>query len=161
MAVELITALWCDRHMQEKDEKVHATPFTVAIGTAEDSAQEFKVELCEDCQTSLMEALTLVQTYGRIEGKRSKPRSGGNNQHSVADEDKVLCPIDGCGVRAINRSAMGHHLQRAHDTSYGELDGTATLSCREPGCKRKFEKPQGQAAHERSAHGLTPASQSA
>jgi hypothetical protein len=136
MAAELVTLIYCDRHLVEKDEKVPGETFTW---------DKLTVDLCEECAGPIAQASALFADYG-AKGKRTRlPKK----QAQPSDPDVLKCPE--CGKLASNRDSLASHGRQYHDKSLSQLLGEDTpYQC--DICPRAFGTVQGRAAHRARTH---------
>jgi predicted RNA-binding Zn-ribbon protein involved in translation (DUF1610 family) len=140
MATELITKVWCDIHLTEKDEHVEGRPRTW---------EGWQLDLCEECAQPIELAFGLFQQYGH-KGKARAPRA----KLSVQPGEPYICPQ--CGWVGANRQSLLSHGRRTHQMNAAELLGLPSpYIC--PDCGKGFSTPQGMARHQVN-HGAESAS---
>jgi hypothetical protein len=137
MATELITHTLCDRHLQDKDERVPATQYTSTSGML--------VDLCDDCAGPLAAAEAVFQAYGS-QGRRARaPRK----QAQAGDPGAITCPD--CGKTYNTRNSLGAHARNVHGKTVAAMLGEPTPhKCTVKGCGKTFSTPQALGLHARS-----------
>lgn len=158
MATELITRIWCDRHLSEKDEQVTGRSWALLVSGPEQPAQRTPrtVDLCEDCAQDLGLAAVrdLIDEYGLDgSGHRGKPKGAASRAAAPAPartaESEISCPD--CDHVAASRSNLAAHGRRAHGKTIAELLGEPTpFVC--PVCGQGFGLAQSMALHRTRTH---------
>lgn len=151
MAREIVTRIWCDVCLKKGDHvEAEETP-PVVVGTFKART----VALCEkdrkefyDPFRDVLVELGQVIPSGAIDAPT--PRKGIGGRPTLED---LTCKAPECGHQAPNKAALASHVRNMHDTTIAELEGLP-LNYECPECQRKFERPQGLAAHRRTTHGV-------
>lgn len=145
MATELVTRIWCDIHLTDKDEHEPATTYTW---------DKRQLDLCDDCAGPILEVLRLFSDYGS-DGKRTRAPKGkggapvGTKHAQPGDPDAVTCPD--CGKAFKNKGSLGSHGRHVHKKNMGELLGVnRPYPCGV--CDKTFATPQGAGAHRVRSH---------
>lgn len=137
MATELITRVWCDVHMSEKDERVDGTTFDY------DGRQ---VDLCEDCAGPFLTVAAIVQEHGRAAAGR-QGRKSRKPSRDTPGESGVVCPR--CGDTFLHRGSLASHARAQHGTGLAELEGAETPYVCED-CGRAFSRASSLSIHRRT-----------
>jgi hypothetical protein len=159
MAQQIVT--YCDTHLA-KGEHVHGTTWTLAITVPGEKARDFELDACAECAAPFASLVADLMEHARqVGGPKTSPRTDAappsavtvpmrNGTTTTTPEGRVPCPM--CDKTAATRDALNTHLRNYHASSLAEVEGTATLPCPVPGCKRKLQSGTGVSAHLRSNH---------
>jgi len=159
MATELVTKIWCDVHLNVKDEQVAGRSWALLVSGPEQPAQRTPrtVDLCEDCAADLglIAVREAIDEYGLDgSGHRGKPKGAAARAAAPAPartaETELACPE--CDYVASTRSILAGHGRRAHGKTIAELLGEPTpFVC--PVCEQGFGLAQSLALHQTRTHG--------
>lgn len=177
MATALVTLIWCDWHLAEKDEEVPATempPFGDGL----------RLDLCKECAEPVLAVHALYERFGSKGDRTPKPPR--NLRAALARQGKTStqkdaraiaegapttsrglaalhpCPAPDCDSVLGSRQSLAAHARNTHHSSLPVLEGKPTpYACDQPDCGKAFASPQGLALHRKQVHKLARQKRSA
>lgn len=142
MAREIITRVLCDRHLNEKDEAVDADTFVLGIA----NRPPHEMDLCPDCAGPVVEALQMLNDYGRPFGAPVKTPKTPKDP-----ADRIKCPA--CEWTSPTEPSARTHAVSVHKRTLAQLRGEPTpFPCGVGDCPLEYTNNTARSQHQMQSH---------
>lgn len=152
MAQEIVTRVWCDRHLSKEGDHVEArTVGPITIGKDRDRL----LDLCAECEADVYAPLAeLLLAEGRSADtgrRRHRSKTSSSPRPTTPDADGTYpCPEPDCDRVFDHKNALGPHVFYTHRKP--KTDERLPFGCAASGCDRSFTTQQGASMHYARTH---------